>query len=401
MFKKILQNIVLLVTAIILCLAFSEAAIRLMGKHDADGNFCLFNKTLRPYKCPVVSVEEAVRKYLSKASAFVSYDPDLGWSPRPLSKSENGLFMYNSEGIRCPSCDTVIPRTPRPGVLRIAIFGDSFTHGDEVTYEQTWGYALENTLKSAGVDAEVINFGFCGYGMDQAYLRWKKTGRLFSPDIVIFGFQPENLQRNVNIIRLMYRPTDEIFFSKPRFIISGGALKLLNVPCIDPQRLVGILQNLNSWDLLKYEYWAIPVNYVERPWQRSMLLRAIWNLCTKEITRSALFPEFKRVDKEPALLGLRIIQAFKKDVEASGSKFLVVYLPHTPTLGMLLAGQEPTEADIIGELDKTAVVIHPEKELAEQIVKTPWRAAQFHHYSADENNVLGRKIAQVILGNRN
>jgi hypothetical protein len=281
--------------------------------------------------------------------------------------------------------------------LRIAIFGDSFTHGDEVELSQTWGYFLEEALNKAGVSAEVLNFGVCGYGMDQAYLRWKKYGREFSPDIVIFGFQAENLQRNLNIVRMFYRPGDEIFFSKPRFIIKGKDLHLLNVPCIEPWRLPEILRNLNSWDLLKYEYWAMSVNYEEKLWQKSMFLRAIWNVFTKERTSADCFQEFLRVDKEPAQVALKIVEAFKKDVEASGSKFLVVYFPQMPALARMLAKLECVEDKLLKKIDSFATVIHPEGALAEQLKKTPWRAMKFLHYSAEENQVVAQEIAKFIL----
>ena len=43
-------------------------------------------------------------------------------------------------------------------------------------------------------------FGVGAYGMDQAYLRWKKHGAKFHPHIVIFGFVAGNVQDNVNMV---------------------------------------------------------------------------------------------------------------------------------------------------------------------------------------------------------
>ncbi|MEI8096975.1 MAG: hypothetical protein WCG73_02620, partial [Candidatus Moraniibacteriota bacterium] len=276
-----------------------------------------------------------------------------------------------------------------------------FTHGDEVSFNQTWGHVLEEALGQAGVNAEVLNFGVCGYGMDQAYLRWKKTGRFFSPDIVIFGFQTENMQRNLNIIRIFYCPNDDIFFSKPRFIMKGSNVELINTPCIEPQNILAIMRNLKTWDLVQYEYWALPSNYEQKLLHKSKLFCVMMNLLTKERTRDGCVGEFTRLDKEPVQLALKIVDMFKKDVEAAGSKFFVLYLPQTPTLGRFLAGTAPFEANILKKLDETGVVIHPERDLAQQLKKTPWRAGKFYHYSPEESNVLGQTVARYILEHRN
>ncbi len=398
--KKFYQNTALVLAAISFCLAAGEITIRVLGRYDTNGTFYLLNKPMRPYACPAVSLDAMVRKYLANASGFIMYDADLGWTTRPLSSSRDNMLTYNIDGIRTAAHEVVIPKTPRPGVLRIAIFGDSFTHGDEREFNQTWGYYLEEDLKKAGIPAEVLNFGVCDYGMDQAYLRWKKQGRAFSPHIVIFGFQPENVQRNLSILRVFYNPFDDIFFSKPRFVIKrDGLLELVNCPCVEPQKLPELLRDVSSWKLFKYEYWAMPVNYRLRPWQRSKLLRVIWNMCTRERTRSGCFPEFTRLDKEPARLAVKIVEAFKRDVEASGSRFLTVYLPQTPTMAMVACGKQPTEAKLLGRLGEITAVIHPEQALARQIVKTPERAGRFLHYSGEENSIVAQRIAEFILNN--
>ena len=87
------------------------------------------------------------------------------------------MYRYNTQGIRSP----VPAFTPRAaeGVLRIALFGDSFTHGDDVPVEHSFGQVLEQQLITAGIPAEVLNFGVGGYGIDQAMLRFKEHGAAF------------------------------------------------------------------------------------------------------------------------------------------------------------------------------------------------------------------------------
>ena len=70
------------------------------------------------------------------------------------------------------------------GKTRIALVGDSFTFGEDVTYEETWGYFLEKEL---GSQFQVLNFGVAGYGVDQSFLRYEKDVRKWKPKIVIFA----------------------------------------------------------------------------------------------------------------------------------------------------------------------------------------------------------------------
>jgi len=84
-------------------------------------------------------------------------------------------------------------RSPRPGTVfadrsadyRIALIGDSFTFSDEASYEESWSYKLERKLRP---QVQVLNFGVSGYGIDQAYLRYKRDVRPWHPDIVVLGY---------------------------------------------------------------------------------------------------------------------------------------------------------------------------------------------------------------------
>ena len=87
-----------------------------------------------------------------------------------------------------------------------------------------------------------MNFGVGGYGMGQAFLRWLHLGAQFQPDIVIFGLQPENLKRNVNVFRQMLVPAG-MPFSKPRFALIAQELTLLNAPTLPPEQLTAVFED--------------------------------------------------------------------------------------------------------------------------------------------------------------
>lgn len=163
-------------------------------------------------------------RFLEGDTPYLTYSPDLGWTIKP--KGQTDLYQTNSQGIR-GSHD--YQQTPPAGVLRIAAFGDSFTHASDVRDEETW----QAYLRQQHPQLEVLNFGVPGYGTDQAYLRYLQEGRRYQPQIVLIGFMAENIFRHVNIFRPFYGRNTEIPLSKPRFLVKNGSLEFLPNPLHD------------------------------------------------------------------------------------------------------------------------------------------------------------------------
>ena len=161
--------------------------------------------------------QNLLNKMLSDSLEYIAYDSVLGWGIKKNGKY--GKYSANSQGIRA---NRVYEEISSIKVLRIASFGDSFTHGDEVKNEETW----QEVLSTLGNNLEVINFGVPAYGLDQAYLRYEHHGKMFNPDIVLIGFMSENINRNVNIFPPFYVPDAAVPLSKPRFHILNDSLHL-------------------------------------------------------------------------------------------------------------------------------------------------------------------------------
>jgi hypothetical protein len=158
----------------------------------------------RPHRLPTRRLNRLLAGYRrNESEAALRYDAKPGWSPRPLHRLANGLRDTDAAGIR----GTVeYAREPRPGVLRIAVFGDSYTYGAEVRDEDSWPRVLERDLGERGIPTEVLNFGVGAYGMGQAYLRWRILGQGYEPDLVTFGFNGSNIAHNKNVLRpVLYR----------------------------------------------------------------------------------------------------------------------------------------------------------------------------------------------------
>ena len=129
-------------------------------------------------------------------------DSDRGWSLKANVRSQwrqegSAPVSTNSEGYR----DRQWSRVKKPGVLRIAVLGDSFTEALQVSLAQTWVNQLPEAmdelpscplLKGFPKGAETLNFGVGGYGTGQSWLTWKKDAQRFEPQLVLHAVYFEN-----------------------------------------------------------------------------------------------------------------------------------------------------------------------------------------------------------------
>ncbi len=152
------------------------------------------------------------------------YDPDLGWVNLPnVSIADlygpGGSFHTNAQGFR--NRGPVAEAVP-PGRLRVVCSGDSFTLGYGVGDEQAWC----NHLASLDSRIEPVNMGQGGYGIDQAYLWYRRDGLKIRHDIQVFAFITVDFGR--------MRDAAFLGYPKPVLAIDGGRLVVRNVPV--PQR---------------------------------------------------------------------------------------------------------------------------------------------------------------------
>lgn len=129
------------------------------------------------------------------------FDRDFGYV-YPPNRKINLTSIANGRVVSCSQMDTINPMGnigPIEGdyqkaELKIAVFGDSFSAFH--VKNQTWPLRLQRLLiQSTGKDVHVLNFGRDGYGLLQMVdLAHAKVAE-FKPDIVIFAFITNDLQR--------------------------------------------------------------------------------------------------------------------------------------------------------------------------------------------------------------
>ena len=373
-----------------LALGLLEALIRIVGETDADGQFRFMDLALEPYALPVSAMRESIETYIARQDEVtIIYDADTGWVYRPHALRHNGSFTVNGGGLRSTREYSL---SPLPDTLRIAVFGDSFTADDDVRDDDTWANQLELALNGAGIRAETLNFGVGGYGMDQAYLRWLKQGRDYQPDIVIFGFQPENLDRNVNIFRHLYIHGYGIPLAKPRFLLRDGELAPLNSPVIPPQQLLATFENFASHPLATYEAYYPSRDAASSWWSGSRLLAFVHAMSKAQTPPKAADygPGSERGE-----LGKAIVDAFAADVAGTGADFIIAHLPLQQHLQHLRAGGDSPYAHLQESFASAYNYVPLEAQLL------AYADDEYHgttgHYLPAITHVIGRTMAREII----
>ena len=152
--------------------------------------------------------------------SYSTYDETLGWVTRPNVSLPNlygpgAHLRTNSQGFRA---DHDFTREVPAGKTRIICSGDSFTLGFGVSNDQAWCQRL------AVIDPrlETVNMGQGGYGLDQAYLWYKRAGVALDHQAQLLSFITEDFKR-IESDRF-------IGYGKPMLGLRGDSIFVRNRP---------------------------------------------------------------------------------------------------------------------------------------------------------------------------
>ena len=145
-----------------------------------------------------------------------SYDYDLGWEPIPNSRKEESFGNGNTGFLQFDNCGRRLDPNQKFEESNYAIFGDSYALSRQVCEYETISLYLGNFLKKY-----VSNYGVGNYGIDQAFLRYKKYRGSLKGKHIIYIVVPESIVR-INTRWRHLHETGNIFGFKPRFLIDKG-----------------------------------------------------------------------------------------------------------------------------------------------------------------------------------
>jgi hypothetical protein len=267
------------------------------------------------------SHRKMLARFISGKARYTVYSRELGWGIKP-----NGKYNYyraNSKGLRGNNEYSLDRPT---NLTRIACFGDSFTHCDEVRNHETW----PELMQRADSSLEVMNFGVGGYGLDQAYLRYQLEGVAYDPQIVLIGFMSENINRVVNRFRPFYVPKTGMPLAKPRYRLDGDGLALVENPLPTIEAYRELLENPQVVlpRLGEQDFW-FSRTYREGPADFLATVRLLKML--RGAAGGGLPTSVGRVynaESEAYRITVRLFDQFVAAVAGSGADPVIVVFPH-------------------------------------------------------------------------
>jgi hypothetical protein len=255
--------------------------------------------------------EEILEKY---EAYMAERNPLLGW-PSPTAY---GGKKFDVSGSR------IVPAFPTPGNACVSLYGASTVWSEEVEQEQAWGNILSQLL-----GCRVANYGVGGYGLDQAYLRFKDNEDEAPIVILIFS---ENLGYHINQLGMLRIGGQNIRSFKPRFIMNASEeLELVPLPTFSRTEFENVFAEPKKY--LPHEYF-LPETFVgPRSLNFPYTLFLIKSLLNERIkTKLSGLPSFASFysQNHPSKvfqITLKIIEQFVYDAIARGKSPHLFILP--------------------------------------------------------------------------
>jgi len=308
--KIIYPSFLIVVTFILL-----EVVLRVTSTQKGHVTY-LFGK--KSYYLAPLDVPEEFPDITKQTDGYGVYDAEVGWAYKSWG-SAAPLYYANREGIRCSKDDyerAADPTLRDTTKYAIACIGDSFTHGDEVLFEQTWPYFLGQQTKLS-----VLNLGVGGYGIDQATLRYTK----FAPQakIVLLGLITGDFERASTQI---YGLTGGGLKTKPIFEFTGDSARIKNIPAIHGNALKSEFQNPTEGTFFKLEP-GYPTLFVKRWSDHFYVVRALKTLSIWRNARKSIY----KTDDDRLTYCLNILSYLNAKVKENDAELYIVLLDNLNT----------------------------------------------------------------------
>jgi len=270
-------------------------------------------------------------------------DPVLGW-PSP---GIYGTGEYDVSGSR------VVPAFPDLTLDScVALFGDSFTWGDEVAPEHAYGNVLAELL-----NCRVANYGVGGYGTDQAAIRFMQVVDDDAP-IVILGHFADNITRNVNQLRDFI--AGDRFGFKPRFVLEEDELRQVPLPTLSAEEYGDAVNR--AAELLPHEFfqpdtWGA-AGVMKAPYSRAVAHAALHYRVVSALRgiRPTYAPFYQPEHPSRALeVTTRLLAKTASIAAQRGQRFVVLLIPDLHDLEAVRAGKIPAYEPLRQALDAAGI----------------------------------------------
>ena len=303
--RTIAQNITLLLGSLFLCFLAVEIGYRIID----------------PF--PYFSDDEI---NLTQHGNLSQYDQLLGWKGVPGGEAEfttvnNSIWLtHNSDGFRD------IEHENSGNKPSIVFLGDSFTWGYEVEFDEMFVNLVRNKLPNY----EIFNLAHRGYGTDQELLTFTQWYEDQPLKVVILMFSENDVEENMTNISYD-KP-------KPQYQIVDNNLVLTGVPVPKIEEWTSSSsaekesppRNMFLQNLLFKSHFIHDISF------RIDLLQSDSN--SKNVQR--------KYKKKELVLTSRILEELKQEVESSGARLVIFFIPSKREVEQL-GDTQPYQTEII------------------------------------------------------
>jgi hypothetical protein len=259
-------------------------------------------------------LEAAARALVATGPSLLQLDPHVGKRFQPNFQGrvyvpEAGRAVdlrFNRDGLRGRDRPEVKP----PGVRRVAVIGDSMIAAVATDEERTLVRRLEDRLNDAGVRWEVMNFGVSSSSTGNELVLYREVARRYRPDVVLCAFFVGNDLAD-NSHRLTRAP--RIYFE----LDAQGELRRRPFSAADTRG-----SPLADWLDAHSRFYV---------WQKTALREMKGHFRSWRRQPESAHWVFSRRPppdvQEAWRLTARLLQTFRREVEADGGRFVLVLIP--------------------------------------------------------------------------
>lgn len=274
---------------------------------------------------------------------------------------------------------------PRPSLRQFdqacaSAFGDSFTHGDEVTHDEAWARIASDLL-----GCEIVNHGVGGFGTDQAYIRFQKTDP--QTPVILLGVYQEMLRRNLSASWLFYGMQRGSTL-KPYFTLSDAGLTEVPMPS---ELSVDSLKRYHDAD----RYYDVV--RMKPPYSLALLRAVYYRAFRSELDKLRMLPPEKAYEDRHAFdLQMALVDRLRADAAKRAQRLSLVFFP---TADQAERGIFPykTLLDAMAAAHPDVCLIDPGPALHHASVQAGKPlAAPIGHFDAQGNRVIAEVVARRL-----
>lgn len=244
----------------------------------------------------------------------------------------------------------------------------------------------------------MLNLGVGGFGTDQALMRYRRDGAAFAPQLAILGIWPENVVRNLSVLRYYLDPAGG-YLVKPRFLLEGGELRAVGTPVsFDGDALAALHSTPETSTLVtEHDAWYSEDYTTPKLWHHVRSLNVLATLLAYRDKRHARERLLRGEDPRGIELTVAIAKKFSEEAKAAGVEPLILILPLVESA--IQPGFDPAHFPLTAALRSASVDVVDLTSAVAEALKTEARETLFFpnsHFKPLGHALIAKTLAKDL-----